>query len=295
MSVDIRIRQKGLLKKKLDLVFVNEMCLNHNLSFGVPNEAFALDDYVGDSDITNIEMLLYHPVKLGRGFTFMVEENGHDCSLRINNPSTDKDIKAFFRVVKYVCDKLNANTYERDETEIIKVSEIATEEQLITDWNAQQLFETANREDNLTIYGALYPISIEPETIQHWRNVDRAFLMSEFSAYLHEKQSVDYYYAMASIFKNDKEQVMGSYAVPEAITTIFPLTPNVPLAYGINTIKVDFWRVSLGIIAGDGYEEGANVEFTEFIEKCQIDKKVHFDNDHVIVKLTRADIDNLLK
>ena len=295
MSVDIRINQKGLMKKKLDLAFVNEICMNHDLNLGIPNEAFAVNEYYGDDDITNIELVLYNPMKLGRGFTFLVAENKNDCSLRVNNPSTADDIGTFFKVVKYVMDELKADTYIRDDSETVKASELAYEEELITKWNEEQLFETINRDDDLTIYGAKYPIAIEPETIQHFRSVDRAVLMDEFADYLDQKQEGDYFYIVPEILTNDKEEFLGSYPIPEGVETIFPLTPSVPLIYGIDTIKVDYWRVSVGMIVGNGYVEGANVEFSEFIEKCQIAKKPHFDNNNVIVKITKLDIENLVK
>ena len=295
MSVDIRIKQKGLLKKKLDLIFVDDICSNHGLKFGIMNDTLVMSNYTGDNNIKGVSLVLYNPKKLGRGFEIAVEENLYDCYLRISTPSTNEDISLFYKVIKYVCGKLHADTYEKDEAEILKVSDIQKEEEFITKWNADQLLDMVSKNQNLTLFGAIYPISIEPETVQQWIHMDRVFLMNEFADYLHEKQDADYYYARALMYRNKEEQIFGTYAITEDVDTVFPLTPRVPILLGIDLKDVAFWKVNVGRIVGDGYETAVIMDFADFASKYQLDTKPHFDYTNVIVKLTKEDIENLLK
>ena len=295
MSVDISIKQKGLLKKKLDLAFINEVCKKHNLKSGIMNDTLVLNDYTGGSDIKGTHLILYNPKKLGRGFDIMVEENMYDCYLRISTPSTNEDISMFYKVIKYVCDKLHTDIYQKDDAEILKVSDIPKEEDFITKWNADQLLDMISKNQNLTLFGAVYPISIEPETVQQWMYMDKVFLMNEFADYLHEKQDADYYYARALLFKNKEEEIFGTYAITEGVDTIFPLRPRVSILLGIDINDVAYWQGRIGKIVGDGYETATTMDFDDFAEKHQIDKKPHFDYANVIIKLNCEDIENLIK
>ena len=294
MSVEVRIKQKGIIKKKLDLTLIKEICEKYELSFGVMNEAMTLNYYTGGNDIKEVYFTLYNPKRIGRGFDLMVEKNLFDCYMRVTTPSTNEDIATFYSVVKYISDILHAATYEKDDSEILKVSDITEEEEFITKWNAGQLLDMVSKNQNLTLFGAIYPISLEPEIVQQWIHMDRIFLMTEFADYLHEKQDADYYYARALLFKNKEEEIFGTYAITEGVETVFPLTPRVSVVLGIELKDVSYWRVSIGKIVGDGYETAGNMDFAEFAEKYQLDKKPHFDYTNVIINLTSEDIDNLL-
>ena len=294
MSVEVRIKQKGLIKKKLDLTLVNEICKKYDLNFGVMNEAITLNDYTGGNDIKEVHMTLYNPKRIGRGFDLMVEKNMFDCYMRVTTPSTNEDIATFYEVVMHISAILHAVTYEKDDTEILKVSDIPKEKEFITEWNANQLLNMVSKNQNLTLFGAIYPISIEPETAQQWIHMDRIFLMNEFADYLHGKQDADYYYARALLFKNKDEEIFGTYAITEGVDTVFPLTPRVSIVSGLELTDISYWRVSIGKIVGDNYEKVGNMDFAEFAEKYQLDKKPRFDYTNVVINLTSEDIENLL-
>ena len=297
MSVDIEIRQGGLLKKSLDLNFLRSICENYSFSYGISNHAFALDDYKGGKDIAGVTFIVYNGKKIGRGFNFWLDATKKNCLLRLNNPCADGDVKDFYDFLHTICEVLKAKTFLQD-GDVKSVDDIAQICKDITMWNRTVLREQlAGNYAEWCLFGAVYPIYLEDEFMNQVKAADDNEAMDIYAKYFHEKQSKDYYYAKPIMYEDDKGTVFGMYAITEGVRSIFPINPYITMGLGLDVnMKVGSWSVSLGIVDEGKYETMGKVSFDDFVNNLNLSESTNrFDGKHIIIELSKRDIDMLIE
>ena len=289
MSVIVNLKQKkGFLKKpvKIEMPFLQSAVYDADMYFGIPNEAYVIDQYEGGNDIRETLFVLYRKDIYGRGMSFFVDKD-YNIELVLNNPATQRDIESFYKVIAFCCKQLKLDSFEQED-EIIKLNDIESKKNEIIGFN-KSLIKGMFKPD-LTLFGAIYPIAIEAEFIESLENMteDEAYLAYE--KYLDEKQKMDCYFAKPSLFNTSQkgEYIVARYVLTEDVPSIFPVSPYLPFGYRQELKeKVQEWNV---IIAGE--REGrmqalAQLSFDELLNMLDREKLGKFDARHYIVKIEK--------
>lgn len=268
MSVNVRIKQKALFKKKLDM---NEIIKISNLSYGVCDENYRLQR----NEIAS-QTLIYDENNLARGIDLSLDNT--DILLSLSLPTSKEEIRCFYEVIDRLCNKLKIQKYIRDEEEVsIKDKEIFIDSDEKGSICALEKIEgniAKNEYERFEIFGIYNPISIGIKEMKEINNN-----LDNFSSFLNSVQSLDVYYAAPRVYKiHDK--LVGIYAIGLNIPSVVPIKPYIVL----NQIQgIEEWYVIL--------KDEKTIKYEDFINN--IDKE-YYDANHIIVTLKDKKIDMLI-
>ena len=270
MSVEVKIKQNSIFKKKLDITDVISLT---GLSYGVCDENYRL--IPGE---TAAHTLLYDKNRLARGIDASIDKT--DIVLLLSLPTTPFEIHSFYHAVEKICNALKTKTYIREEEKVnlkdnpqfIKMDE----EGSVAGLEAISEKLEKDKYNRFEIYGICNPISIGAnETKQIGNRLDL------FEEYLHRLQSLDVYYAAPRVYRV-QNKLVGIYAIGADIVSVVPTEPYIVL----NQIQgVEEWYVML--------KTGKTIKYKDFIEN--IPAKEYYDFNHVIVSLSEQDVDSLIE
>lgn len=270
MSVNVRIKQKSLFKKKLDIEQIIKIT---NLSYGVCDENYRL---IRNEKANHT--LIYDENKLARGIDLSLD--GTDIILSLSLPTSREEIRCFYCVIEKICKYLKIQDYIREEAQV----NIKDNERFIKDdengsvVGLEDLQERINGNEysRFEIFGVYNPISIgEKEIKEIGNNLDN------FADFLNRLQSLDVYYAAPRVYKvNDR--LVGIYAIGPDIPSVVPTSPYIVL----NQIQgIKDWYVML--------RKGKTIKYENFISN--INNQEYYDSNHIIVTLSEAEIDFLIE
>lgn len=270
MSVEVKIKQNSIFKKKLDITDVINLT---GLSYGVCDENYRL--IPGE---TAAHTLLYDKNRLARGIDASIDKT--DIVLLLSLPTTPFEIHSFYHAVEKICNALKTKTYIREEEKVnlkdnpqfIKMDE----EGSVAGLEAISEKLEKDKYNRFEIYGICNPISIGANEVKQIGN-----RLDLFEEYLHRLQSLDVYYAAPRVYRV-QNKLVGIYAVGADIVSVVPTEPYIVL----NQIQgVEEWYVML--------KAGKTIKYKDFIEN--IPAKEYYDFNHVIVSLSEQDVDSLIE
>lgn len=270
MSVEVKIKQNSIFKKKLDITDVVNLT---GLSYGVCDENYRL--IPGE---TAAHTLLYDKNRLARGIDASIDKT--DIVLLLSLPTTPFEIHSFYHAVEKICNALKTKTYIREEEKVnlkdnpqfIKMDE----EGSVAGLEAISEKLEKDKYNRFEIYGICNPISIGANEIKQIGN-----RLDLFEEYLHRLQSLDVYYAAPRVYRV-QNKLVGIYAIGADIVSVVPTEPYIVL----NQIQgVEEWYVML--------KTGKTIKYKDFIEN--IPAKEYYDFNHVIVSLSEQDVDSLIE
>lgn len=270
MSVEVKIKQNSIFKKKLDITDVINLT---GLSYGVCDENYRL--IPGE---TAAHTLLYDKNRLARGIDASIDKT--DIVLLLSLPTTPFEIHSFYHAVEKICNALKTKTYIREEEKVnlknnpqfIKMDE----EGSVAGLEAISEKLEKDKYNRFEIYGICNPISIGANEIKQIGN-----RLDLFEEYLHRLQSLDVYYAAPRVYRV-QNKLVGIYAIGADIVSVVPTEPYIVL----NQIQgVEEWYVML--------KAGKTIKYKDFIEN--ISAKEYYDFNHVIVSLSEQDVDSLIE
>lgn len=270
MSVEVKIKQNSIFKKKLDITDVISLT---GLSYGVCDENYRL--IPGE---TAAHTLLYDKNRLARGIDASIDKT--DIVLLLSLPTTPFEIHSFYHAVEKICNALKTKTYIREEEKVnlkdnpqfIKMDE----EGSVAGLEAISEKLEKDKYNRFEIYGICNPISIGANEIKQIGN-----RLDLFEEYLHRLQSLDVYYAAPRVYRV-QNKLVGIYAIGADIVSVVPTEPYIVL----NQIQgVEEWYVML--------KAGKTIKYKDFIEN--IPAKEYYDFNHVIVSLSEQDVDSLIE
>ena len=269
MSVNVRIKQKSIFKKKLN---VDDIIKLTNLSYGVCDENYRL--------IRNEKgnhTLIYDENRLARGIDLSLD--GTDIILLLSLPTSLSEIRKFYEVIEKICNELKIKNYIREEENVSlndKEKFIKFDEQASIS-GLGDLQEKIGRDEykRFELFGIYNPISIGVKEIKEIGNS-----LDNLENYFHKIQSLDVYYATPRVYKvNDK--LIGIYAIGANIPSVVPTKPYIVL----NQIQgIEKWYVML--------KEGKTVKYEDFINHTKT--KEYYDANHIIITLNDEEINGLL-
>ena len=297
MAVNILIKPKekvNLTFSKLKEIAGNEFVYGHSNS---PNYVFF--DYEGE-DITNVDIILYDPVKIGRGITVCALEDGNIETL-LNVPCTSNDVKNFFNVVKRLCNYCGVEEFIMDEESVVPVADIEELKGSIREWNTEVLgqYLEQNKEGTLIIFGGSNPVGMGTDMIGKLLTLLGGDMEKVFADYINEKQQIDAHDMNPRIYRHRVDGILGAYALTEGVVSIIPKSAYIPFNSGlpeeITSDNIDLWAVSLVVQNGDEYEVAGYVNYADLIDNLPEESFTQYDNSHYLVKgLSRAEIDSLV-
>lgn len=270
MSVEVKIKQNSIFKKKLDITDVISLT---GLSYGVCDENYRL--IPGE---TAAHTLLYDKNRLARGIDASIDKT--DIVLLLSLPTTPFEIHSFYHAVEKICNALKTKTYIREEEKVnlkdnpqfIKMDE----EGSVAGLEAISEKLEKDKYNRFEIYGICNPISIGANEIKQIGN-----RLDLFEEYLHRLQSLDVYYAAPRVYRV-QNKLVGIYAIGADIASVVPTEPYIVL----NQIQgIEEWYVML--------KAGKTIKYKDFIEN--IPAKEYYDFNHVIVSLSEQDVDSLIE
>jgi hypothetical protein len=270
VSVEVKIKQNSIFKKKLDITDVINLT---GLSYGVCDENYRL--IPGE---TAAHTLLYDKNRLARGIDASIDKT--DIVLLLSLPTTPFEIHSFYHAVEKICNALKTKTYIREEEKVnlkdnpqfIKMDE----EGSVAGLEAISEKLEKDKYNRFEIYGICNPISIGANEVKQIGN-----RLDLFEEYLHRLQSLDVYYAAPRVYRV-QNKLVGIYAVGADIVSVVPTEPYIVL----NQIQgVEEWYVML--------KAGKTIKYKDFIEN--IPAKEYYDFNHVIVSLSEQDVDSLIE
>ena len=271
MSVTVRIKQKSLFKKKMN---IEDIIKFTGLSYGVCDENYRLDR--GEIDE---HTLIYDEAKLARGFELWLE--GSDVLLSLSLPTAPSEIRLFYSLVEQLCKEFNTKKYLREDEEAYLYE---TDEYIEWDEEASvaaledMMSKTEDEYRCFEIFGIYNPISIGQKELQR---IDCN--LNNLEDFLHEIQSLDVYYATPSVYrKKDTNELFGIYSIVADVPCVVPNKPYIIL----DQIKgINYWYVMV--------RKGMTVTYDDFINN--ISSKEYYDASHVIALLNDEEIDDLIE
>lgn len=269
MSVTVKIKQKGLFKKKLDIKDIIKLT---NLSYGISNENYCLNEF----EIAE-HTLLYDKNKLARGIDICIE--GNDIILFLNLPTSKEEIMLFYDTIEKICHHLSINQYIREE-ELVNINDNKNFIKWDENGSIQGLVDLkakieSEEYSNFQMFGIYNPITLGKREIKKINND-----LDNLAKLLHELQSQDVYYASPHVYKIN-EKLIGFYAVGPNIPSVVPTEPYIVL----NQIEgIEEWYVMI--------KEGKSIKYDDFIKNTG--KTKYYDANHVIVNLSEKKINELL-
>lgn len=270
MSVSVRIKQKSLFKKKLN---IEEIIKLTNLSYGVCDENYRIIQ----NEIAK-HTLIYDKNRLARGIDISLDYT--DVVLLLSLPTSPSEIRKFYEVIEIICNKFNTQNYIREE-ELVSIKDNEKfikydEEGSIA--GLEDLQEKIGQDEykRFEIFGVYNPISIGINEIQKINNN-----LYNLEEYLNKIQSLDVYYATPRVYRV-KEKLIGIYAIGPNIPSVVPIKPYIVL----NQIKgIEEWYVMM--------KEGKTIKYNDLINNAE--NKEYYDANHIIITLSDNEVDNLLE
>lgn len=220
MSVDIMIRQKGLFKKP----FAAQPVLGNELRCGSYNIGWRLEE---DDDLDLKDFTCYLPDAIGRGISVSWNpKKKNEVALRLLTPTGREEIAAFYRMVERLM------RYWHGEMVVdgspTRLEDWLSEQEEYVDFNMRALKEifcpdAMETEDGICLISARWPLYMGREEAKRFEEHPEAF-----DVWLHERQSVDTYYAVPGFFSDENGETFGRYALTEGCRSIFPRKGFVP-------------------------------------------------------------------
>ena len=268
MSIKVILKQKGLTKRKIT---IQEIASLLDLSYGTINEHYCLDEeQIGNNTI------LYNKNRLARGINVSIEN--YDVLLTLNLPTSHSEIDLFYRLIERICEYLQKQYFiKNDELYTVNDFHKCIEEDTQTSMNVLKSIKEKleNHEiERFMIIAITHPIFIGLKEIREInQNLNR---LEEF---LDRLQTIDISYANAHIYKRKDNSLFGSYFIGEDIETIVPIKPGIL----INSKEcIEDWYII--------FPEKKILEYDFFIKHVNYS---YYDENHVIVNLTRNDVNEL--
>lgn len=271
MSVDVIIRQKGLFRKPLALQPVT----GGELRYGKYNSGWRLEE---DDKLDLTDFTCYLPEAIGRGISVTWDpRQKREVSLRLLTPTGTEEIRAFYRMVERVVHFWHGELEVDGSTISLEEWLKGQEDYFRFNTEALKTFceEVLRGEGGQCFFSARWPLFMGKEEAMLFLNHPETF-----DAWLHERQSVDAYYAVPGFFADENGETFGRYALPEDCRSIFPRKGSVPFgAIDPATGKaLECTRYELALYSGTEGRIIGTIPYERLFERFPQDKLSRYDD-----------------
>lgn len=281
MSIEVTIRQKGLFKKALPFNVIVGKELKYGRFDGLR---------LSPGELGEAEFIFYHPAHIGRGTSVVWKQGEKEkVNLRILTPACDQELGDFYDCVRRIAEFWKGCEILLEDEPPKSLSEFLESKEHMLDFNQSVLRSMGDEEKSisrapLTLYCAFWPLCLSDKDLKY---VSQGF--AQFRKYLHDKQSVDAYYAKANFYRDNNGKLndpFGAYACTEDTPSIFPIVPKVPL--GIvddrtgKQLEVDKWVISLFSVTENRVV--GTIDYAGFLEAIPEEMKKPYDAENILIK-----------
>jgi len=307
MAIEITITQKGGSKKALPF----DVIIGEHLRYGRSDGTLLFKDIIGENDF-----IAYNPNHIARGFNVKWKEGeSHQVRLRLTIPSHDDEIDDFYDTAYRIATYWE-NCKIRQDNKVLSLEEDfflqrsdakAYSLQTLNDLCTKTKFDKNNnmvtgevagstpiREGEIILHNAMWPIVLGgKEKAMLANSVDSV----KFKKFLHEKQSINAYYAKAFYYEHPAtKEFHAKFAIEEDTTSIFPLKPTVPWwlvdKRTGKLMEVDIWEIALFSTTKD--EMLGEMLYDDFIGKLK--NTEYYDQQNVLIKgVSLAEMEEMLE
>lgn len=161
MSIEMKIRQKGILKKEMPL----EIIVGKELRYGRYDGLRLEQDALGET-----EFIAYHPAHIGRGICVTWKQGEKDeVGIRILMPACDEELEDLYGCVERITQFWKHCEIELDSTPC-SLEECLESKGRMLDWN-QKLISCLGEEESLRqaplmLFCAFWPLSLSVTDLQ---------------------------------------------------------------------------------------------------------------------------------
>lgn len=288
MSIDITIKQKGLSKKQLTM----SVLLGGSLSYGSPD-----GPRLKPGVIEGEEFIIYDPNCISRGISVRYDLRKHkEIHLRLLNPTSAQEIYALYQCVGRI-----VNCWKCElEVDGTKTSPDDFQRGLPFALSANERFLQisvdkilSGETDHTEFFSTMCPLTMGLTEAELFKTGG----IAAFKDWLHERQSIDAYYAQPSFLRTDTG-IIGRYAVTEDTSSIFPdkgcvpfgtTDPDTGKALQCEGFEMYLYSLKLNRFVG-------KVPYDEFFQLLDPGKRSRFDAGHSLIKpLSTDEMDEMLK
>ncbi|MCR0327941.1 DUF4299 domain-containing protein [[Clostridium] innocuum] len=209
MSVDVKIINKGIFKKKLQL----QNFLDTGLVAGVMDDAWRMQPLENEHPD---EFLLYDPHCIARGIQVVWKQ--YEVELYLLLPTCKQEIHAFYELIYHLCRLWKTSAFEQDgETQELRKLDMLQEQ--LCDFSRECLDNFLREHTEGCFFSAMHPLWFDA--------VDHEDMQKDFGAWLHTHQKQDFYYAAPRIYQSD-HGLFGVYTITSGVDSLLPLQPEAP-------------------------------------------------------------------
>ena len=284
MSIDIVIKQRNLIKKKLPLSVI----LGDALKYG----AFE-NDHLNVGTVDKNDFLAFHPDHIGRGFSVIWNEKVTNAvELRLLHPTTPDELSDFYATVKRIVKYWNGTLFvDKKQTSLSKFLKsyddaVRFNEEILKKFSGEVL---NGKHDTLTFYSAMFPLYIGKEEARMFSDNSNTYYQ-----WLHEKQTVAAKYASAEFYQTEKG-IVGEFTLSAGESVLLSQSPVVP--FGMTDtqtgepLECKKFRVSL--ISADG-KKLTTLPYGDFWKHLPKAKMQKFDGKQTLISpLTEEELQSL--
>ena len=284
MSVIVNIKHPK--ETKIDYKFLLARANFENLYVGIQDEAFCIEDYKGKDDIRSLYFVLFSKVKFHRGFSFKVDKN-YNVELVLNYPCTKRDVLIFYKFINDYCLDFDITTFT-EEGEEHTLEDIPKLQEEKIEFNKKLIRDELK--SGLTIFGAVYPITLDDNFILNIRYLTPDKALNAFANYLDKLQHPMYYFAKPLLCEcNKKDKYIAKYVLTKDVPSIFPSSTYLPFGYDAKyKDNISLWQVVIVDNPKDKEEKlviYGELSYEDFCKSVNIRKHRAFDKEHVLITI----------
>lgn len=295
MSIEVIIKQEKLIKKNIKYNDLCRLAVEIEFSIGVLNGMKVNKDYEGGNNIIDKELNIYSKHIYGTGFSFEINEK-KEITLIIPNSSTKTDVELFYTFIERLCKYLDVDTFLQEGLKV-SVNDIPHEKEAVLNFNKKVIRQQLSmmRHDRvLTVYGCIYPISLEMKEFAYINKLTDEELFDKYEQYLNKKQEQDYYYSKPFIL-NENDEISLLFGLPENTPSILPIRKNLLPILDFPMKRVKEWYVSIGKCENDSLGMAGVIKYDDLRKALRGEIIEKFDENHCIYNLNSAMIKKLSK
>lgn len=227
MSVDIKIVNRGIFKKKLSM----HDFLETGLQVGVMDSAWRMQPL--ETEAAD-DFILYDPACIARGIQ-VVWKQPYEVELYLLLPTCDQEIEAFYALIQHLCKCWKTSAFEQD-GEMQELRSIPDSKPRLITFSDECLDSFLKEHAEGCFFSAMHPLWFEPQ--------DHAEMQEDYGAWLHNHQKQDVYYAAPRIYQKENG-FFGVYTITSTVDSLLPIKPEAP--FGMKDpvsgtdIQIDTW------------------------------------------------------
>ncbi len=287
MAFTLKIEAKTLFGNKA--VNFGQLIQNCGLQFGHDNEFYILEDGAEDNTV-----ILYNPNRIGRGIFFdgrNMQEGKVEISYNI--PTTEAEITDFIRVAKELERQLKkVEMYCVEEECKYTTAQLEQNKDRMVQFSREKLNEfCANKEYSSYIFTlAMWPLELTQEMMAKF---EACTDLQEFEQILHEKQSLDVYYAKPRLMQKQTGEIGAFYTFTEECESIFPVKADG--FFCMERINVDESFVRYYIFSEERLMDGM-YDYDKFVQYMLEHGATYYDRSHILVpSMTKEQMEEMAK